>query len=330
MKPRGANEQLPMEFASSAALPTGPWQYEPKWDGFRCLAFRDGDAVELISKKGTRLGRYFPEVVAACRALGAKRFVLDGEIVMRSPSASFDDLLERIHPAATRTAHLARTQPTVLVAFDLLVDPSATNVARLPLKDRRSKLEAFARRYLGRAGGVRLCPATTSRATAQRWLERPGSAMDGVIAKDLRAEYRAGRRDGGMKVKRKRSADCVVGGFRYASKGGAVGSLLLGLYDKGGKLHHVGHTSSFSLTERKALVQKLKPLIKPPGFTGTAPGGPSRWSTDRTDAWEPLAPRLVVEVVFDRVTNDRIRHGARFLRWRPDKPPSRCTMDQLS
>lgn len=319
----------PMEFRSADGIPAGNYQYEPKWDGFRCIASRDGANVDLRSKNGQPLGRYFPELVERCRSLKASKFVLDGEIIMRSNRASFDDLLQRIHPAASRVAILARDTPTVFMAFDLLVDERGNTLTGLALAQRRKQLETFGRRCFGRAPGIKLSPATRSIVIARRWLAHPRASMDGVIAKNLAALYRAGTRDGGMKIKRVRTADCVVGGFRYASAGGGIGSLLLGLYDEEGKLNHVGFTSSFSDEQRRALVKKLKPLIKPPGFTGTAPGGPSRWSTKRTEEWEPLAPKLVVEVAFDRVTNERIRHGARFIRWRPDKAPRRCTMHQL-
>jgi len=317
-----------MEFRPADKIPAGEWLYEPKWDGFRCIAARDGAKITLTSKNGQPLGRYFPEIVERLLSLKAPRFVLDGEIMMRSTRGTFDDLLQRIHPAVSRVNALAKETPTVLMAFDLLADERA-DLTTLPLADRRKRLEAFARKFFGAAPGLKLSPATTSRAAANKWLAQPRASMDGVIAKNLLSPYRAGTRDGGVKVKRVRTADCVVGGFRYASSGGAIGSLLLGLYDAQGKLNHVGHTSSFSDVERRALVKKLKPLIKPPGFTGTAPGGPSRWSTARTEQWEPLQPKLVVEVAFDRVTNERIRHGATFVRWRPDKAPRKCTMDQL-
>jgi ATP-dependent DNA ligase len=319
----------PMEFRSADVLPPGDWQFEPKWDGFRCVVARDRGKIELISKAGQPLARYFPEVAQRCLEMKPQRFAIDGEIIMRSARASFDDLLQRIHPAATRVEALARTMPTQLMVFDLLVDDRGKDLTSLPLEQRREKLEGFARAFFGKAAGIALSPATRSRSVANKWLSAPRAAMDGVIAKKIDAPYRPGSREGGVKVKRVRTADCVVGGFRYASKGGVIGSLLLGLYDRQGKLNHVGFTSSFSDRERKALVAKLKPLIKAPGFTGKAPGGPSRWSTSRTEEWEPLAPKLVVEVAFDRVTNDRIRHGARFIRWRPDKAPGQCTLDQL-
>lgn len=310
-------------------MPEGRWQFEPKWDGFRCIVARNGDKIDLTSKSGQKLGRYFPELVASARALPARRFVIDGEIVMRSPRRSFDDLLQRIHPAASRVATLSQRTPVTLLVFDLLVDDRGKDVTSLPLVQRRTRLETFARRYFSRVIGLKLSPVTCSRATAVRWLAKPKASMDGVIAKDLDASYLSGSRDGGCKVKRVRTADCVVGGVRYAAKGGVVGSLLLGLYDGNGKLNHVGFTSSFDAGQRKALVSKLRPLIAEPGFTGKKPGGPSRWSTRRTDEWKPLKPRLIAEVAFDRVTNERIRHGARFVRWRPDKKPKQCGMDQL-
>lgn len=322
-------KRQPMEFRSASVLPAGRWQFEPKWDGFRCIVTRNGAKLELTSKSGQNLTRYFPELVEGCLAVKAARFAVDGEILMRSPQESFDDLLERIHPAASRVAMLAKRSPVSLLVFDLLSDDRGEEIAAMPLIERRPRLEKFARRYFGKAQGLKLSPATQSRATAARWLAKPQPSMDGVIAKDLDAVYRSGGHDGGVKVKRVRTADCVVGGFRYASKGGVIGSLLLGLYDKDGKLNHVGFTSSFDDDERRKLVAKLKPLIAKPGFTGKAPGGPSRWSTKRTEEWEPLKPKLVVEVAFDRVTNERIRHGSRFLRWRPDKAPRQCTMDQL-
>jgi ATP-dependent DNA ligase len=318
-----------MEFRPSDTIPAGEWQFEPKWDGFRCLAGRDGKKVSLISKNGQSLDRYFPEIVDRLLSLKAPRFVLDGEIMMRSTRGTFDDLLQRIHPAASRVKMLAKETPTVLMAFDLLAGERGDDLTELPLEERRKRLNAFARKYFGASPGLKLSPCTASRAMANKWLSHPRASMDGVIAKNPRSPYRAGTRDGGIKIKRVRTADCVVGGFRYTTKGGAIGSLLLGLYDEEGKLNHVGFTSGFTDDERRKLVPKLEKLIKPPGFTGNAPGGPSRWSTKRTDEWKPLDPKLVVEVAFDRVTNERIRHGARFIRWRPDKPPRKCTMDQL-
>ena len=320
-----------MEALQVGELPVGPeWQYEPKWDGFRCLAFRDGARVDLMSKSGKPLGRYFPDVVEALEALAAPRFVLDGEIVIPvGRILSFDELLLRIHPAASRVRALAAEHPAMLVVFDLLVDDHGRSRVREPLSERRAALEAFAMKYLAGAGSVRLSPATTSERTVKRWYASVGSALDGVIAKRLDLPYQSGERTGMQKLKQKRTADCVVGGFRYASKKRIVGSLLLGLYDDQGLLNHVGFCSAMSAKERAALTPKLEAIRQKPGFTGQAPGGPSRWSTERTGEWEPLATRLVVEVEYDHFTGGRFRHGTGFLRWRPDKSPRQCTMKQV-
>jgi ATP-dependent DNA ligase len=323
----------PMEAATADPLPKGDeWQYEPKWDGFRCLAFRDGGEVRVQSKAGKPLGRYFPDVVLSLAALRATRFVLDGEIVIPVDGRlSFDELLLRVHPAASRVRTLVEAHPARLEVFDLLVDERGRSLVGLPLDERRARLEAFAKRFFPRGKSVVLSQATRRLATARSWLEGGGSGdLDGVIAKRLDLPYRSGERDGMVKVKRQRTADCVVGGFRYASRGGGIGSLLLGLYDHEGLLDHVGFCSSLSAAERKGLKARLEPLREPPGFTGRAPGGPSRWSTDRSTQWEPLAPKLVVEVGYDHVSNGRFRHGTKFARWRPDKAPRQCTMEQIS
>jgi ATP-dependent DNA ligase len=321
----------PMEAESTDTLPSGPkWQFEPKWDGFRCLAFRDRSSVRIQSKAGKPLGRYFPDVVEALGALEAKRFVLDGEIVIPvNGRLSFDELLLRVHPAESRVRTLVAAHRARLVVFDLLVDERGRSLVKLPLEQRRERLDAFAKKYL-RAKSIVLSQATRRLATARAWLEGGGQGdLDGVVAKRLDLPYRSGERDGMLKVKRQRTADCVVGGFRYASKGRSVGSLLLGLYDDDGLLNHVGFCSSLSAAERKGLTERLERLRKPPGFTGRAPGGPSRWSTERTAEWEPLDPKLVVEVGYDHVTAGRFRHGTRFVRWRPDKAPEQCRMEQL-
>jgi ATP-dependent DNA ligase len=321
-----------MEAQSAGALPSGEdWQYEPKWDGFRAIAFRDGDEVQLQSKAGKPLDRYFPDVVASLIGLGAKRFVLDGEIVIPvNGRLSFDELLLRVHPAESRVRKLATEHPAWLVVFDLLADERGRSLAELPLESRRERLETFARKYFPADGTIVLSEATRRLATARSWLEGGGAGdLDGVVAKRLGIPYRSGERDGMLKVKRQRTADCVVGGFRYASKARVVGSLLLGLYDENGLLHHVGFCSSLRAEERKGLTANLERLRKPPGFTGRAPGGPSRWSTERSAQWEPLAPKLVVEVGYDHVSGGRFRHGTRFVRWRPDKAPRQCTMEQL-
>jgi ATP-dependent DNA ligase len=223
---------------------------------------------------------------------------------------------------------LSAERPAVLVVFDILADAGRPVVDR-PLRERRRLLEAFAAKELAGRAGFLLSPATTDAKAARAWLDATGSTFDGVVAKRLDLEYRSGDRTGMQKVKRLRTVDCVVGGFRYASTSRVVGSLLLGLYDAKGLLHHVGFTSGISAADRKSLLRKLEPLIKPPGFTGRAPGGPSRWSTKRSAEWQPLAPKLVVEVRYDHFTGGRFRHGTRFLRWRPDKKPSQCTMDQV-
>ena len=324
----------PMEAQLVDALPQGEgWQYEPKWDGFRCLAFRDGGDVQLQSKAGQPLARYFPELVALLRDVPAPQYVLDGEIVIPVGRAlSFDDLLQRIHPAESRVKKLAAETPATLVVFDLLVDEQGKDLTGLPLRERRGKLEAFASRYLApQANRLPISPVTTDLEIARRWLSGvgKGGSTDGVIAKRLEMAYRSGERTGMKKVKRLRTADCVVGGFRYGTGKKLVGSLLLGLYEDDGLLHHVGFTSGIKEAERKALTAKLTPLIEAPGFTGRAPGGPTRWSTERSTEWEPLRPELVVEVQYDHFTGGRFRHGTRLLRWRPDKLPRQCTMDQV-
>jgi ATP-dependent DNA ligase len=320
-----------MEALQVGELPLGEqWQYEPKWDGFRCIAFRDGDRVDLMSKSGKPLGRYFPDIVEAIKAVDAERFVLDGEIVIPiGKLLSFDELLLRIHPAASRVKTLAAEHPAMLIVFDLLVGDRGESLVKDPLADRRVALERFATRYFAGAGAVRLSPATTAERTVKRWYASVGSALDGVIAKRRDLPYQTGERTGMQKLKQKRTADCVVGGFRYASKGSSMGSLLLGLYDDEGKLNHVGFCSAFSADERAEMTPRLEALVRTPGFTGRAPGGPSRWSTERTGEWEPLATKLVVEVEYDHFTGGRFRHGTGFLRWRPDKSPRQCTMKQV-
>ncbi|MEK6282579.1 MAG: ATP-dependent DNA ligase [Acidobacteriota bacterium] len=321
----------PMEALLVNEIPAGEnWEYEPKWDGFRCLAFRDGPKVELQSKSGQPLERYFPEVVEALLKLEPSKFVLDGELVIPvGDGLSFDDLLQRIHPAASRVLKLSRETPAQFIVFDLLVDESGKALVDLPLGKRRPKLETFAKKYVVKNQSIELSPKTKEVRLAREWLSTTGIKLDGVIAKRLDLPYRSGERDGMQKVKRMRTADCVVGGFRYASKGKVVGSLLLGLYDNEGLLHHIGFTSSFNEAQKKELTAKLEPLIKPPGFTGNKPGGPSRWSTKRTSEWEPLATKLVVEVQYDHFTGGRFRHGTRFLRWRPDKKPKQCLLTQV-
>jgi ATP-dependent DNA ligase len=326
---------LPMEAKSAEKLPAGEaWEYEPKWDGFRCIAFRDGDRVDLQSKSGQPLARYFPEIVDAVLKLKPKQFVIDGEIVVPIKGQfSFDDLLMRIHPAASRIKKLAEETPAKLIVFDLLVDDRGRALVEEELSARRKKLDAFAKKYFApesKHKSIELSPATDDLSVAKGWLAGAGVDLDGVIAKRTDMPYQSGNRHGMVKVKRLRTADCVVGGFRYASAGKVVGSLLLGLYDEEGLLHHVGFSSSFKADEKPALTKKLEALIKPPGFTGNAPGGPSRWATERSAEWQPLAPKLVCEVQYDHFTGGRFRHGTKFLRWRPDKKASMCKFDQVS
>lgn len=316
----------PMEAKLVAELPQGAsWQFEPKWDGFRCLVFRDGDEVLLQSKSGKPLARYFPEVAAALAALPVDRFVVDGELIIPAgKTLSFEALQQRLHPAESRVRRLAAETPAQLMLFDCLWFQEA--LATRPLEERRATLEAFHRRAASPM--LRLSPASRDRAEAEAWLKGVGAALDGVIAKRLDEPYRPGER-AMLKVKCLRTADCVVGGFRYATGKHEVGSLLLGLYDDAGLLHHIGFTSAIPAKDRPALTRRLEALVEPPGFTGDAPGGPSRWSTERSAAWEPLRPELVAEVRYDHVTGRRFRHGTAFLRWRPDKAPRQCTLEQL-
>jgi ATP-dependent DNA ligase len=317
-----------MEALLAAELPQGEgWQFEPKWDGFRCLARRDGAEITLTSKSGKPLGRYFPEVIEILAAVKAKRFLLDGELIISLNDAlSFEALQLRLHPAESRVRRLAGETPAALMLFDLL-ELGGKSLTDEPLSQRREALETF---FAANAvPGLQLSPVTGSRDIALAWLKRSGGALDGVIAKRVNLEYRSGER-AMIKVKQQRTADCVVGGFRYAEKKNEVGSLLLGLYDDEGLLHHVGFTSAIPAKERPRLTKDLQQLIAPPGFTGNAPGGPSRWNTERTTQWEPLKPELVIEVRYDQVTSRRFRHGTGFVRWRPDKDPNQCTFEQLA
>ena len=318
----------PMEALVAAELPEGEgWQFEPKWDGFRCLARRDGADITLTSKSGKPLARYFPDVVAMLGGVKEKKFLLDGELIIPVGDVlSFDALQLRLHPAESRVRKLAAEHPAELMLFDAL-ELGDKELSAAPSARRREALEKlFAKNEVP---GLHLSPMTRDRKTAVQWLERSGGALDGVIAKRADLEYRSGER-AMVKVKQQRTADCVVGGFRYAEKKKEVGSLLLGLYDDQGKLNHVGFTSAIPAKERPALTKKLESLVQPPGFTGSAPGGPSRWNTERSMAWEPLKPVLVVEVRYDQVTSGRFRHGTGFVRWRPDKDPKQCTYDQLA
>jgi ATP-dependent DNA ligase len=318
----------PMEALLAAELPEGSgWQYEPKWDGFRCLARRDGGDVTLTSKSGKPLARYFPEVAEMLRHTKEEQFVLDGELIISVGDAlSFDALQLRLHPAESRIRKLSAQTPAEMMAFDLL-EVGGNSLTDKPLAERREALERFF--VDNEVTGLHLSPRTRDREAALGWLHRSGGALDGVIAKRLDLEYRCGER-AMVKVKQQRTADCVVGGFRYAEKKKEVGSLLLGLYDGEGRLNHVGFTSAIPAKERPQLTKDLEGLIEAPGFSGSAPGGPSRWNTERSMAWKPLKPALVVEVRYDQVTGARFRHGTGFVRWRPDKDPKQCTYEQLA
>jgi ATP-dependent DNA ligase len=320
----------PMEAKLVMELPDEPgWQFEPKWDGFRCLAFRAGDKVELRAKSGKPLGRYFPEVVAMLAGLKPNPFVIDGELAIPvGDTLSFDALQMRIHPAESRIKRLAAETPAILILFDMLLDIKGKSLIEAPLTKRRMELERFFK-AARQVDGLKLSPYTANRKEAQRWLDSARGALDGVIAKRSDGPYLPGER-AMLKVKRLRTADCVVGGFRYESNSREVGSLLLGLYNDEGQLDHVGFTATITDAERPAMTKMLEALIAPPGFTGKAPGGPSRWSTERSGEWEPVKPKLVVEVRYDHVTGDRFRHGTKLVRFRPDKSPKQCTFEQIA
>jgi ATP-dependent DNA ligase len=322
-----------MEARSADSLPTGePWLYEPKWDGFRCLLAREGDCVHMTSKAGQDLSRYFPEVVTEALALSERHFLLDGELVVPdSKQFSFDHLLQRIHPAASRIEKLSHETPALLIVFDLL-SIGKRRLEEAKLDERRDALEEFAEANF-RGTRFRLSPVSRKLSVAQQWLQAAGSGSDGVIAKRRDLPYQFGNREGMQKIKKHRSADCIIGGFRYGERRAAgakvVGSLLLGLYDDDGLLHHVGFTSALKTADKPDLTDMLEAEVTDTSFTGNAPGGPSRWSTKRSAEWVAVKPRRVVEVSYDHFTGGRFRHGTTILRWRPDKKPEQCTMVQL-
>ena len=319
----------PMEAKLVSELPkdTG-WQYEPKWDGFRCVAFRAGDEVEIKAKSGKSLSRFFPEVLENLRALGAKTFVLDGELVIPfNGGLSFDALQMRLHPAESRITRLSVETPATYIVFDCLLRKTGQSLLAKPFEDRRAALEAFIE-GVGEHSGLSITPFTRELRKAKKWLSDRRVSVDGVVAKRLALPYQPGER-AMLKIKNLRTADCVVGGFRYETARKLVGSLLLGLYDDKGLLHHVGFTSALADTEKPALTKRVEKLVALPGFTGDAPGGPSRWSTARSAEWQPLRPKLVVEVRYDHITGNRFRHGTGLVRWRPDKAPEQCTFEQL-
>jgi ATP-dependent DNA ligase len=318
----------PMEARQVDRLPSEPgWQYEPKWDGFRCLLFCGGNAAQLAAKSGKSLARFFPEIVSLIERLSPARFALDAELIVASDGVpSFDALQMRLHPAASRIRRLAAETPATVILFDALAIDGQT-LLTMPLIERRQALEAFYRRNADEPL-LRLSPFTHDAAVACDWLNASGGAIDGVVAKRLDGLYEPGKR-AMIKVKRLRTADCVVGGFRYLERERLVGSLLLGLYNERGDLDHVGFTSAIAAQDRAGLTKLLEELKEPPGFTGKAPGGPSRWATEKSAAWEPVRPALVVEVQYDHITANRFRHGTKLLRWRPDKSPRQCTFDQM-
>lgn len=319
---------LPMEAKGVPALPAGAnWVYEPKWDGFRCIALKDGTTISLQGKSGKLLDRYFPEIREAIASIGVSKLALDGEILIRTNGElSFDALQMRLYPAESRIRKLSIESPAMFTAFDTLLGKTGQNIGAEPFELRREALANISAKF--KHERVSLTKQTASRKTAQRWLDNGFAGTDGVVAKQTDLDYRFGER-AMLKVKRIRTADCVVGGFRYAKGSDVVGSLLLGLFNDSGSLDHVGFTSAFAREDKEALTARLEKLVGPPGFTGDAPGGPSRWSTERSTEWQPLKIKLVVEVSYDHVTGGRFRHGTRLLRWRPDEAPRLCTMEQI-
>jgi ATP-dependent DNA ligase len=329
----------PMLAKSAAKVPPG-MLYEPKWDGFRAIVFRDGDEVELGSRSGKPLTRYFPEVVAALREQVPPRCVLDGEIVIaRDGRLDFDALLERIHPADSRVRHLAEVTPASFVAFDLLARDS-TSLMETPQRERREALTSALR---DAGAPVFVTIASDDLAVAQDWFDRfEGAGLDGVVAKPQDLPYRPGARTM-IKVKHERTADCVVAGLRLHKSGPVVGSLLLGLHDADGRLQHVGVCASFPMARRKELMAELEPLrmesveghpwqawaSEEAQAADRLPGGPSRWTGKKDLSWVPLRPERVVEVAYDHMQGDRFRHTAQFRRWRQDREPDSCTYAQL-
>jgi ATP-dependent DNA ligase len=321
----------PMLAKLARELPAGPYLFEPKFDGFRCLVFRDGDSVELQSRHGNALGRYFPELLAAVPSLAESRLVLDGEIV--APQAPFEALMLRLHPAASRVELLARETPTVFVAFDLLAEGDRS-LLEVRFGERRARLE---RLFSSARTPLHLAPATGEEGEARRWLDR----FEGVMAKQLDAPYRPGKREL-LKVKRDHTADCVVAGFRLRANGTLPSSLLLGLWDERGALEHVGVAASFGAGQAESILAELRPrltalaghpwehgFLVEGGAAGRLRGSAGRWVPGMTMDWVPVAPELVAEVAYDQVDAGRLRHPARFRRWRPDRDPRSCGFEQL-
>jgi ATP-dependent DNA ligase len=320
---------------------SGSYIFEPKWDGFRALVFRDGEEVLIQSREGKSLNRYFPEMIEPLRAQLPAQSVLDGELVIAKDGAlDFDALQLRIHPAASRVVRLAAETPAAIVFFDLLCEGNK-DLRSAPFAQRRRRLESLLRRA---TPPIHLTPASSDLATAADWFQRfEGAGLDGVMAKPHDGVYEPDKR-AMLKIKHERDCDCVVAGFRWHKdgQGTAVGSLLLGLYNADGVLQHVGVCASFSAAQRRELVDTLAPLqtkaaLHHPWLTGAdaaspgqrIPGGQSRWSQGKDLSWEPLRPERVVEVAYEHMQGDRFRHMAQFRRWRPDKPPQQCTYAQL-
>ena len=331
--------KLDMEPMLSAPAPDGipqgdSWEYEPKWDGFRTLVFRDGDEVELVSRGARPMTRYFPEVLPAFRTLREKKVVLDGElVVVAGDGLDFGALQQRIHPAESRVRMLSKETPVWYIAFDILA-AGDKDLRSLPLGDRRQRLESLLK---GVKSPIFMTPYTRDPKTANQWFEQfEGAGLDGVIAKSWTGTYVPGKRLW-VKVKHQRTADCVVIGWRRSNDGKTLGALLLGLYDKKGTLHYVGHTSSFNAAEKRELIARLKPLeIQIPeeewrANPGRMPGGLSRWSRGKDTEWVAVRPELVCEVTYDKLeAGERFRHATGFLHWRPDKPPKKCGFDQIA
>ena len=321
---------------SDAGIPKGAgWEYEPKWDGFRTLVFRDGEEVALVSRGGRPMTRYFPELVPAVRSLPDKKLVIDGEvIVVGANGLDFGALQQRVHPAESRVRMLSQATPAWFVAFDILA-VGATDLRKKSLGERRERLEKLLK---GVKKPIFLTPYTRDPKKAQKWFEKfEGAGLDGVIAKAWDGPYVPGKRLW-VKVKHQRTADCVVIGWRKTADGATLGALLLGLYDEKGTMHYVGHTSSFNAAERRELIAKLKPLetqIPEEEWSanpGRMPGGLSRWSRGKKDTgdWVAVRPKLVCEVTYDKLeAGERFRHATGFLRWRTDKPPRKCTFEQI-
>jgi ATP-dependent DNA ligase len=331
------HELLPMEAKLISKFPEprpGELYYEPKWDGFRCIAYKTGQEIDLRSKSGQPLARYFPEIVDALRAIPCRRVVLDGELLIAGKH-DFDMLLQRVHPAQSRIDKLSHSAPAVFILFDILA-LNQRSLVKTPLFTRRFELEEFASKYIN--GGktrhanerIALSPFTIKPKTAMKWLEQKSAKLDGVMIKDATMSYQAGTRYGMQKIKKIRTADCVIGGFRYKDDGKTVGSLLLGLYDDDHEFKHVGFVAALTEEQKQALTPQLEKLKAPSSFTKNVPGKRSRWSKNTDATWVPLKQRLVVEVKFDQVTHDRFRHGTALVRFRPDKKPDQCTIEQIA